>query len=101
MFVLYFSLYTVKKKLMIFPFPAGMSLTKPSLEGNNGWRRENGKHFFTMYSVRFQIPKYGVYKLYSCPTKHKKYNFLAIFILFLFKSCLPALFFLCCYEDLL
>jgi hypothetical protein len=27
--------YTVKKKLAIFPSPAGMSLTKLSLAGNN------------------------------------------------------------------
>jgi hypothetical protein len=27
--------YTVKKRLKIFPSPAGMSLTKVSLDGNN------------------------------------------------------------------
>jgi hypothetical protein len=30
-----------KKKLAIFPSPAGMSLTKLSLGGNPGWGREN------------------------------------------------------------
>ncbi len=49
-------LYTVKKRLAIFPSPAGMSLTKLSLARNNlifsdqgefgkrhpGWGRENG-----------------------------------------------------------
>jgi hypothetical protein len=43
---------------MIFPSPAGMLLTKPSVDGKNyiilvqggfGWRRENGKPFFTVY----------------------------------------------------
>ncbi len=29
------SIYTVKKRLAVFPSPAGMSLTKLSLDGNN------------------------------------------------------------------
>ncbi len=63
------ALHTVhcKKRFAVFPSPAGMSLTKPSLAGNNliipvlgefgkwhpGWGRENREPFFTVYTVHF------------------------------------------------